>query len=148
MEATKKIKQMKHKLYIFKILSFLSSIAPLVIVLAMNHDKYIKNVTDAIKLSVGCMLIIAFVALKILGKLKMPSRMVLFGVVFLMSVLFEALLSDLKFISAMALAGEFVDALLFDPKIKKIEEKIKTSKIANETAAQVENVIKQYIGRV
>ena len=46
----------------------------------------------------------------------------------------------------MALAGETLDMIIFQPFIKKIKEKIQIGKQSNATAAQVEEIIKQYLG--
>ena len=62
--------------------------------------------------------------LKVIGKLQMPRRIVLFGIVFVMAYLLQALMNDLILLSGMALAGEVLDMLFFQYFIKKTKEKI------------------------
>ena len=78
----------------------------------------------------------------------MPSRVVLYGVVFIMAYLFEALLSDLVLLSGMALLGETVDFIFFQRAIRTAKENILVGKTADATATQVEAIVKKYIGRI
>lgn len=89
-----------------------------------------------------------FLFMKVVGKLKMPRRIVLYGIVFTMAYLLQAILSDLVLLSGMALVGEFLDSICFQNAIKNTKEKIYVGKTADATTAQVEEVIKKYIGRV
>ncbi|MBQ8178311.1 MAG: hypothetical protein IJ033_03865 [Clostridia bacterium] len=126
--------------------SFLVSIAPLIVVIILKWNSYTSEPSDSIKLGVGCMIGLIFIFLKAVGKLKMPSRIVSFGIVFIMSYLLKAILDDLILLSGMALAGEALDMIIFQPFIKKIKEKIQIGKQANATTAQVEEIVKKYLG--
>lgn len=72
----------------------------------------------------------------------------LFGVVFILVYLLQAILNDLLILSGMALMGEFLDCLLFQRAIKVTKENILVGKTADATATQVEQVIQKYIGRM
>ena len=140
------IAKLRTKLIFLQIGSFLVSVAPLLVVIILKWNSYTSEPSDSIKLGVGCMIGLVFVLLKAVGKLKMPSRIVSFGIVFIMSYLLKAILDDLILLSGMALAGEFLDMIIFQPFIKKIKEKIQIGKQANATTAQMEEVLKQYLG--
>ncbi len=136
------------KLWILRIVSFLVSIAPITIVVCLNLDKYVKEPSDTVKLCLGAILAIVFVALKVLGKLRMPRRVIFFAMVFAIAFLFESLLVDLKLLSGMALLGEAIDYVFFQTAIKRAEENIVVGKTADATTKQVEEVLQKYIGRV
>lgn len=140
------IAKLRTKLIFLQIGSFLVSIAPLIVVIILKWNSYTSEPSDSIKLGVGCMIGLIFIFLKAVGKLKMPSRIVSFGIVFIMSYLLKAILDDLILLSGMALAGEALDMIIFQPFIKKIKEKIQIGKQANATTAQVEEIVKKYLG--
>ena len=144
-------KKAKRYLILLYIGSFIVSLAPLVFIMAWNWGDYTKTPGDTVKLCFGGVLILIFVFLKVIGKLKMPRRIVLFGIVFILSYLFQAILKDLIIISGMALLGEFLDCVLFQRPIKVLKEKIVIEKTADSTASKVEEVMKKYFegnGRV
>lgn len=139
---------MKGKLTFLYIGSFLVSISPLIILLALKWGEYTKTPGDTVKLCIGGILVIFFVFLKVIGKLRINRRIVLFGVIFIMSYLLQAVLRDLVLLSGMALAGEVLDCILFQRAIRKTKESILIDKTSDATAGKVEEAIKKYIGRV
>ena len=83
-----------------------------------------------------------------MGKLKIPSAIVGYGIVFVMSYLLAAILNDLMTLSGAALLGELLVVIFFNKAIKNAKENIIVSKTADATSAQVEEVMKKYMGRV
>ena len=142
------MKKMKSKLVFLYIGSFLVSIAPLLVVLIARWNVYTKTPGDTVKLCIGGVICLLFIFLKVIGKLKMPSRIVLFGVVFALVYLLKAILDDLLLLSGMALAGELLDMLFFQMAIRRTKERILIDKTSTATSEKVEEVIKKYIGRV
>ena len=126
------------------ICSFICSIAPLAVYVAINHEKYIGVREDAIKLSLGGLICATLVLFKILGKLKMPSSTVAFGIVFLLSYLLKSVTDDLIIFSLLALVGDLADKLFFGIPIKRIKEKIFIDKSADETEKRMERVMERY----
>lgn len=59
----------------------------------------------------------------------------------------QAVLQDILLLTGMALLGEFIDYMFFQKAIKKTKEDMLVEKTADATTAQVEEVIKKYIGR-
>ena len=142
------MKKLKRNLVFLYIGSFLVSIAPLVAVLIARWNVYTKTPGDTVKLCIGGVICLFFIFLKVIGKLKMPSRIVLFGVVFALVYLLKAILDDLLLLSGMALAGELLDMLFFQMAIRRTTERILIDKTSTATSEKVEEVIKKYIGRV
>ena len=138
---------LKVRLVILSIASFIVSVAPLIVCLFLNRSDYVKTPGDGIKLTLGGIILAIFVFLKVIGKLKMPRRIVAFGIVFVMAYLLQAVLQDLLLLSGMALMGEFIDYAIFQRVIKKTREDLLVDKTADATTAKVEEVIKKYIGR-
>ena len=69
-----------------------------------------------------------------MGKLRLPSRAALFGIIFVMCYLLEAIIDDLLILSFLALVGELLDAIcqLFLRRMKKKKDMEEVSEtIAN-----------------
>ena len=75
-----------------------------------------------------------------MGKLRMPSRAVLFGTVMIVCYLMERLLDDLLVFSFLALVGEILD-MVCQHFIRKEREKRNAQRVAKATAQEVERVM-------
>ena len=138
----------KHlKIVILYIGSLLFSVAPLVMTMTINRGEYFGTPAETLKLCTGGMIATVFIVFKVIGHLKMPSGITLYGVIFVMAYLLEALLNDLMLLSGMALLGEIVDAVIFRPLIKKHKEERIAEKTATETAKQLRSVMQEFSGR-
>ena len=126
------------------ICSFICSIAPLVVYFISNHVRYVKSYEDVTKLCLGGFICLSLMLLKILGKLKMPSSTVTFGILFLLSYLLKSITDDLIIFSLLALIGDIADRLFFGIPIKRIKEKILIDKSADETERRMERVMERY----
>lgn len=135
------MKQMKNKLRILTILSFVTSILPVVLVVGINWDVYVKTTGDAVKLTFGGIIAVFLVLLKVMDKLKVPNKFVLLGSVFVMSYLLQSILQDLTLLSGMAFLGEVLDCFFFQTPIKKLREAIMIEKTADATSSKIESII-------
>lgn len=129
------------------LLSIIASVLPLLICLIVNRSKYFTTPGEVVKTSIGGIILLIFVFLKTVGKLKMPRRVVLFGLVFIMSYLLQALLPDLTLLSGLALIGEGIDYIIFQPIIANMRSNATVNHAADATAERVEQIIKEYVGR-
>lgn len=139
-------KKLKRKLVFLHIFSFLASVLPLGVVVAMHYKEWFTTPAETVKLGIGVIIAIVFIAIKVLGKLKMPRRIVTFGIVFAMAYLLEALLADLLMLSGAAFLGELADLILFQSAIKRTREQIGAEKCADATSAQIKTILEEYVG--
>lgn len=102
---------MRIKIFLLYVLSFLCSIGPVSVYFFINWDRYVQTVPEKIKLSCGIVCLLVIVLLKVMGKLRLPSRAALFGIIFVMCYLLEAIINDLLVLSFLALVGELLDAI-------------------------------------
>lgn len=133
-------------IFILYLLSFLASIGPLAAVFAFNFREYVGTVQDAVKLGFGAILAAVFMLLKVLGKLKVPRRVVFEAFCLLFSYLFAALLEDLMLISFAALLGEALDYALFQPRIARAKKAREREETADVTVERMEELLDKYIG--
>lgn len=143
-----KTKKPKYRLRLFFLYigSFIVCVAPLSVYVFFNAERYIQTPTDTVKLCIGGFVALIFLFLKVIGKLGMPRRIVLFGVVFIMTWLLQSILADLLMLSGMALVGEFADTIFFQRAIRITKENILIGKTATVTAEQVEQIIEKRLG--
>jgi hypothetical protein len=126
--------------------SFLASIIPLGLVVWMHRDEYIATVGQAVKLSIGGIIVAILLLLKIIGKLKMPRRVTAFAMIFILSWLLAVVLQDLMLLSGAALIGEVVDEIFFRRSIKRLDERIHMEKSADVTVQKMEQMMQKYVG--
>ena len=130
----------RFKMPILYLLSFVASVLPVAIYFFANSERYFVTVPDKVKLTVGLVCFGVIVLLKVMGKLKMPSRAVLFAFVMVMCYLLERVLDDLIIFSFLALIGEVLD-MICQHFIKKAKEERLLQKSAERTANQIERIL-------
>lgn len=138
--------KLKIKLVFLQIFSFIFSIAPLAIAIIVNRDRYFGTPEESVKLGIGLIIGIVFICLKVLAKIKIPSRLVTYGIVFAMVYLMQSILADLLLLSGMAFLGEMLDFLFFQRAIRRTRERISAETTADATAVQVEKLFDKYVG--
>lgn len=147
---SRKKPNLKLRLFLLHMGSFVISIAPLAACFCFKWDEYTGTPGDTVKLCLGGVMVVIFMACKALGKLQVPRRIVAAGAVFVMAYLLQAVLRDLLLLSGMYLAGEFMDLIFFQGAIRRTKEDILVGKTADATTAQIEKVFQKYVdnGRV
>ena len=140
------IRRLKWRRFWLVVCSFLASIIPLGLVVWMHRDEYIATVGQAVKLSIGGIIVAILLLLKIIGKLKMPRRVTAFAMIFILSWLLAAVLQDLMLLSGAALFGEVVDEIFFRRSIKRLDERIHMEKSADVTVQKMEQMMQKYVG--
>lgn len=136
------------RLALLYIASFISTVAPVGLALIYKAPEYFKTPEESVKVGLGAVVILAIVIIKLVGKLRMPRRVVLFAIVFLLCYLLEGVLKDLFLLSGLALLGEVIDFLVCQSAIKRTREAITISKTSSAVANETVAAIKNYIGRV
>lgn len=152
MSKAKSRATLKRRLFLLRALSLACCIGPLAVVFLLNFGSYVKTVQDAVKLTAGGVILLVLIVLRVLGKLKMPRRVVVYAVVAALAWLMQPILADLVTLCVVGLAGELIDYIVVQRLIKRSEEALLIDRAADETsarvAAQVEDMMKSYTGRV
>lgn len=135
----------KFKLYLLSVISYLVSVAPLLVTFFINLDEYTKNVSATVKLTVGGLIVLGLLGAKALGR-ALPHGILLATIAFVLSYLLQAILHDLVLLLGMYLLGACLDAIFLQGYIKKLREDMLIDRTADATAKQVEEVVKRYVG--
>ena len=137
MRRSKKIRRLRFWLFIFKLCSFLVSVVPLGLFFLKNFDRYVQDADDVWKLSAGAVVITVIILLTVLGKLKIPGRVVTSVLFMGLCWLFASLLEDLLIISTIWCVSEVVDFVIFSPIAKAIARKLNIYETAAATAEAI-----------
>ena len=152
MSKTPSMAALKWRLFLLRALSLALCVGPLATVLVANWDQYVKKPSDAVKLGVGGVVIVILIVLALLRKIGIPGRLVVLGTLTGILWLIQPIIGDLLVIMTATTGCEVVDVLILSRMIKRTEESLRISRAADETsarvAAQVEDMIKNYTGRV
>ena len=132
------------RLGVLYMLSFLATTLPLALLFLSRIDRYVAVPAGGVRLALGGGLTVVFLALKVLGKLRMPSRLTAFAVSLLMCYLLEAVLSDLSLILWAALIGEVIDAWILSPWVKRTRDRLARARQASDTADAIGEVLRKY----
>lgn len=132
------------KIPLLYLLSLVLSIGPVLFYFFANLDRYVQTAPQGIKVSCGFALLFVISFLKVIGKLKIPSRIYVFAIVFLLSYLLKDILKDLIVFSLLALIGELLDSAC-QALIRKAKEERLIDKTAERSAKEIKRV---FSGRV
>lgn len=128
------------KIVLLHILSVVLSICPVMIFFFVNLDIYVTTRYEGIKLASGGVVLLLIVVLKVLGKLKIPSGIALYGIVLVLAYLLDAIIADLMLFTFLALVGEILSSIC-DAVIKSFKKKLEREKTAEITANEIKKVI-------
>ena len=142
----KTVVSLKIKLFVLSVLSFIACIGPVAAVVIINRNEWFSTPKESVKIAIGAAIGLVLIIMKVLGKIKMPRRIIVYAIVFALAYLLASILNDLMLLSGMALLGEGIDFLFFQRAIKNIKEQIHIEKTAGATASQVEEIIDRYVG--
>ena len=128
------------KIPLLCLLSFALSVCPVAIYFWVNAHRYISTVPEGIRLGAGAVLLLGIVFLKVIGKLKVSSRTTLFGMVFVLCYLMQAVLNDLLIFTFLALCGEIMDSAcqIFIRRARREQNAELSAKI---TAKEIERIV-------
>lgn len=128
------------KIVLLHILSVVLSVCPVMIFFIINFDYYVTTRHEGIKLAGGGVMLLLIVVLKVLGKLKIPSGIALYGIVLVLAYLLDAIIADLMLFAFLALIGEVLSSIC-DAVIKSFKKKLEREKTAEITANEIKKVI-------
>lgn len=137
------MKNVKKTLALLYTLSFALSVSPVCAYVLVNREKYIKTLSDGVKLGAGAVICVVILIIKAAGKLKINSRFTFFALTGVICYLLMPVISDICTLCLLALVGESLDFAVSVP-IKRIKEKAKLDAVCGETSRRVEEIVSRY----
>lgn len=149
-KADNRLQHLKRRLLMLRLASMSCTLGPIFAILVANWTEYVKTAADAVKLTVGGLMMAVVLVVTALGKLGVPRRIVVEVVLLLLAYFLQPVLSDLVMILTVTIAGEAMDIICFKRAIRATSEAIMIEKTsggaADKTAQRVEEIVKTYFG--
>ena len=134
--------KLQTKKLLLQIGGFLISIAPIVIVVAFNWGDYTSTVARKVSLSIGGTFALILVLLKAMGKMPKDIKPIIrYSIAFVLVLLLDPIIANLKILLGMALLGEVLDVAIFSWQIKKIDREIQAQTTANAMQSQTQMIL-------
>jgi hypothetical protein len=125
---------------------FTASVAPLIVVLVIRWDSYIKTWTDGVRLSIGGIILAVMMIAKLRGALKIPSGTTVAVCVLILSILLSRVLDDLTLLCTAYIIGDVLNLLFFKKKIDSINENTRLNREADVIVEKTKKILDEYIG--
>lgn len=146
MKKQKKKLTDKQKLTRLKILKFLFLLGPISIIVAINYKEYVPvqtQATEGWKLPIGLIIFAIIVAVLVINPSKKKieasemADLKVLAIVFVLAVVLDPIISDLKLLSGCALGGSIINYMFINHKIIKIQKRIEQSEVADINAEAI-----------
>lgn len=113
------------KIWLYRALGVLVAFAPIAVEVILHRNVYFATKDAGWSMTIGGVIAVIMVALGMLGKLSkyLGSGIRVAGTVFVLSLLLEPILINLKLLSFLLLCGLAVEGMFIKPKVKKLEKK-------------------------
>lgn len=134
------------KLYLLEILRVVTILTPLLVIVIINRNDYFYNTASTVSMTIGGCVAVVLALLLSFDKLKVRSRIIVFGVVFGLVWALEPLIVDLKLLSGAAFLGEIVNTIFFEGRIKRLRRLWEAEEAAEINAQAQEKVVEKIIG--
>ena len=132
----------KGKYWILKSLEIITVLLPLIILVAIRHDRYVYSKSSAQGLTVGGIMAVTVIVLTALGKLHL--RGLGWSILLLVMAYFlKNILDDLLLILLCVVIGQVLSRI-FQHLAKNEEERVMLEKSACASAMHTEEIIKKY----
>ena len=139
------VKQLKRRKLIAEIVSFLVSVVPVSVVIAMRWDIYTADPGNTIKLGIGGIMVLAVVLFTIMGKLKPPGDIAVLAFLTILFWLLRSVMDDLLLLSFMLLIGRIGDKIIMNTYVKKVREEIAAKDSAERAGKTIMDEVKSYV---
>lgn len=131
-KSKKKKMNPKVKLLLWSIISLLVTFTPIAVEMIVHRKVYFATKAAGWSLTIGGVIAVVLIVLAMLGKLGkfLGSEIKVIGVIFVLSMLLEPILLNLKLLSFLLLIGICVNGIFIKPIIRKLQRRIKNEETA------------------
>lgn len=115
----------KTKIFLWHVIGVLVSFAPILCEILVHRDKYFATKAAGWSFTIGGIIAVVLVGLAMVGKLSklIGSDISVVGTVFVMSMLLEPIVLNLKLLSFLLLCGMVANGLFIKPRIRKLKKR-------------------------
>lgn len=119
----KTVESYRKQILLWQVIGFAVCVLPLLITVYVKRGELIAG-GSGFRVSAGLLIVLVVALLAVLGKMKMPGRVVSVGAAFAVSWLLESLLDNLVLLLGVLFAGILVDALVCETRVRKLKRTV------------------------
>lgn len=123
----------KSKVFWWQVIGVLVSFTPILLEVLIHKDIYFATKSAGWSFTIGGIIAVVLVGLAMVGKLSkmLGSEISIIGTVFVMSMLLEPIVLNLKLLSFLLLCGMCVNGIFIKPTVKRLKRRIMQEEQAN-----------------
>ena len=141
-KKTKTVESYRKKILLWQVIGFAVCVLPLLITVYVKRGELIAG-GSGIRVSAGLLIVLVVALLAVLGKMKMPGRVVSVGAAFAVSWLLESLLDNLVLLLGVLFAGILVDALVCETRVRKLQRTVERMENREDMTAATASALAQ-----
>jgi hypothetical protein len=123
----------KSKLLLWQAIGVLVSFAPILVEIIVHRDVYFATKSAGWSFTIGGVIAVVLVGLAMVGKLSkmLGSEISIVGTVFVMAMLLEPIVMNLKLLSFLLLCGMCANGIFIKPTVNRLKRRIVQEEQAN-----------------
>ena len=141
-KKTKTVESYRKQILLWQVIGYAVCVLPLLITVYVKRGELIAG-GSGIRVSAGLLIVLVVALLAVLGKMKMPGRVVSVGAAFAVSWLLESLLDNLVLLLGVLFAGILVDALVCETRVRKLERTVERMENREDMTAATASALAQ-----
>ena len=138
----KTVESYRKQILLWQVIGFAVCVLPLLITVYVKRGELIAG-GSGIRVSAGLLIVLVVALLAVLGKMKMPGRVVSVGAAFAVSWLLESLLDNLVLLLGGLFAGILVDALVCETRVRKLQRTVERMENREDMTAATASALAQ-----
>ena len=132
----------RKQILLWQVIGYAVCVLPLLITVYVKRGELIAG-GSGIRVSAGLLIVLVVALLAVLGKMKMPGRVVSVGAAFAVSWLLESLLDNLVLLLGVLFAGILVDALVCETRVRKLQRTVERMENREDMTAATASALAQ-----
>lgn len=138
----KTVESYRKQILLWQVIGFAVCVLPLLITVYVKRGELIAG-GSGFRVSAGLLIVLVVALLAVLGKMKMPGRVVSVGAAFAVSWLLESLLDNLVLLLGVLFAGILVDALVCETRVRKLQRTVERMENREDMTAATASALAQ-----
>lgn len=116
----------KSKVFLWQVLGVLISFTPILLEVLIHRDIYFGTKSAGWSFTIGGIIAVVLVGLAMVGKLSkmLGSDIRVIGTIFVMAMLLEPIVMNLKWLSFLLLCGMCANGIFIKPRVRKLKRRI------------------------
>ena len=141
----KTVESYRREIILWQVIGYAVCVLPLLITVFVKRGELIAG-GSGVRVSAGLLIVLVVALLAVLGKMKMPGRVVSVGAAFAVSWLLESLLDNLVLLLGVLFAGILVDALVCETRVRKLQRTVERMENREDMTAATASALAQAMG--